>query len=60
MSAETSSSAPADEAGESPRWLPLMGLVIFVVGVAWVALGQLSSDEEAAPELEIEAAALAE
>lgn len=50
-----------DEAGDSPRWLPLSGLALIVLaGLAAVIMGALHPDGEdeaaSAPRIEVEAA----
>jgi hypothetical protein len=36
-----------DEAGDSPKWLPWLGVALFVLGSGWIAISHGTHAEEA-------------
>jgi hypothetical protein len=41
-----------DEAGDTPRWVPWLGVALFVLGIAWIVLAHGSEPSpDAAAEL---------
>jgi hypothetical protein len=37
-----------DEAGDTPKWVPWLGVGLFVLAVAWIVLGHSEANSQAA------------
>ncbi len=46
-----------DEAGDSPKWVPWLGVAVFALGAAWIGLCHMGCSAEQAGDSAAEAAA---
>lgn len=42
-----------DEAGDSPKWLPWLGVILFALGSGWIAVCHVGHADEAGGEADV-------